>query len=45
MLEKNLDWEGKVRIIGVGLDNTTEPLKKKSEPFTKVEMFHAPGGF
>jgi len=45
MLVKNPDWEGKVRIIGVGMDKTADPLKAKAENLQKVEHYHAPTGF
>jgi len=31
LLEKNPDWAGKVRIVGLGLDKTTDPLKAKAK--------------
>lgn len=45
MLEKNPDWKGKVRIIGLGMDKKADPLKEKAKNLGKVEMYHAPEGF
>lgn len=45
ILENNPEWGDKVRIIGLGLDKTTDPLKAKAENLKKVEHFHCPKGF
>jgi len=47
MLEKNEEkWGGKVRLIGLSIDNAAETVKKHVETkgWTKVEHYHARNG-
>ena len=41
MLEKHADWEGKVRIVGVSLDQAIEPIKQRVDDkgWHKVEHY------
>ena len=47
MLVKNPDWNGKVRIIGVSIDDSIETPRKRvnDRKWTKVEHYNSPGGW